>query len=79
MNIRKIIISAVFSIMVLSTCAYAKTMEFTIGDTNVSIREGEISSIQSEVAPYTINDRTMVPVRIVSETFGANVNCKRLL
>ncbi|MBR0277132.1 MAG: peptidylprolyl isomerase [Clostridia bacterium] len=74
MNIRKIIISAVFSIMVLSTCAYAKTMEFTIGDTNVSIREGEISSIQSEVAPYTINDRTMVPVRIVSETFGANVN-----
>lgn len=74
MNIKKIIFSLVFVLALFSTCAYAKTMQFTMGDYNAKVDEGPIVVHTMEVAPYTVQGRTMVPARIIAETFGADVN-----
>ena len=74
MNFKKIMISLVFALTILSVGAYAKTMEFTMGSTDVNIRDNKVTtSAVIETAPYTVNDRTMVPVRIIMENFGADV------
>lgn len=44
----------------------------TIGDTTVTLGEG--ASIQSDVPAQIINNRTMVPLRVLSEGIGADVN-----
>lgn len=36
-------------------------------------KETQIKSITSDVAPQIINDRTLVPVRVISEAIGASV------
>ncbi len=74
MNIKKIIVTLVFVVSLFTLNAYAKTMQFTMGDYDVKIDEGEFSTYTMEVAPYTVEGRTMVPVRIISEKFGAEVN-----
>ncbi len=74
MNIKKVLVAAVLSVTVLTSSAYAKSMEFTMGDVNVNIKGTETETKVSEVAPYTVNDRTVVPVRIISESFGATVD-----
>lgn len=74
MNIKKIIFSLVFVLALFSTCTYAKTMQFTMGDYNAKVDEGPIVVHTMEVAPYTVQGRTMVPARIIAETFGADVN-----
>lgn len=43
---------------------------FKIGETTLKIAEGEINL---DVAPEIINDRTMIPLRAVTESFGAEV------
>ena len=43
-----------------------------IGDTKVSLSDG--SEIESDVPAQIINGRTMVPLRILSESIGAEVN-----
>lgn len=73
MNIKKIIITLVFVLSLFSVSAYAKTMQFTMGDTTAKVDEGNIVAHTMEVAPYTVEGRTMVPVRIIAETFGADV------
>lgn len=74
MNLKKFIISFAFVTALFSLSVYAKTMEFTMGSCEVNIKEGtKIISETIETAPYTVNDRTMVPVRIISENFNANV------
>ena len=42
----------------------------TIGDVNATVN-GE--SVVNDVAPMVVNDRTMLPIRFVAETLGANV------
>lgn len=74
MNIKKIIISLAFVLTLFSVSAYAKTMQFTMGDYNAKVDEGTIVIHTMEVAPYTVEGRTMVPARIVAETFGADVD-----
>lgn len=73
MNLKKILITFVLIISVFSVSAYAKTMQFTMNDYDAKVDDGAISVHTMEVAPYTVNGRTMVPVRIISETFGADV------
>ncbi len=73
MNFKKILLTLVFVLSLLSVSAYAKTMQFTMNDYDAKVDEGEISVYTMEVAPYTVEGRTMVPVRIIGETFGADV------
>ena len=73
MNFKKILLTLVFVLSLLSVSAYAKTMQFTMNDYDAKVDEGEISVHTMEVAPYTVEGRTMVPVRIIGETFGADV------
>ncbi len=73
MNFKKILLTLVFVLSLLSVSVYAKTMQFTMNDYDARVDEGEISVHTMEVAPYTVEGRTMVPVRIIGETFGADV------
>lgn len=48
------------------------TVGITIGDTKVSL--GEAAQIESDVPAQIINGRTMVPLRVLSESIGADVS-----
>ena len=73
MNFKKILVTLVFALSLLSISAYAKTMQFTMGDYDAKVDNGAVEVRTMEVAPYTVEGRTMVPVRIISEVFGADV------
>ncbi len=73
MNFKKLLITFSFVMCVLSLTVHAKTMQFTMGNVDAKVDDGKIEVYKMEVAPYTVNGRTMVPVRIVAETFGADV------
>ncbi len=50
------------------------TVEFTLTGTTVTItNNGEVSTIEMDVAPVLKNDRTLVPVRFMSEALSMNV------
>lgn len=58
----------------LPVAAQAKTVEFTIGDNTMNMATNYIIESQELLAaPFIANDRTMVPVRAISESFGATV------
>ncbi|MBO5742724.1 MAG: peptidylprolyl isomerase [Clostridia bacterium] len=70
----KKIIALILAFMLLSSiCAGAKGLEFQMGSNTMYERNEKIESFEIETAPYTKNGRTMVPVRIISERFGALV------
>lgn len=47
----------------------------TIGSQQATIyREGTSAAVTMDTAPYTVNDRTMVPARFLAEGFGAQVD-----
>ena len=73
MNMKKVIIALAFMISLFSVSAYAKTMQFTMGDYNAKVDDSVVTTLTMEVAPYTVNGRTMVPARVIGETFGADV------
>lgn len=57
-----------------SPSAYAATAEFTIDSDKFYVSDSGITKHDLEAAPYIENSRTMVPVRAVSESFGAEVS-----
>ncbi|MBQ4088227.1 MAG: peptidylprolyl isomerase [Clostridia bacterium] len=69
------IVSALLTLALSVPCvAQAKTVEFTIGDKTMNTATDYIIESQELLAaPFIANDRTMVPVRAVSESFGAKV------
>ena len=70
----KRIIALIAAFMLLSSlCAGAKSLEFKMGSNTMYERNDKIETHTIETAPYTKNGRTMVPVRIISERFGAEV------
>lgn len=74
MNIRKLLISLVFVLTFFTAGVYAKTLEFTISRNAVNVKEAHLIAAEELLsAPYIENDRTMVPVRVISEKLGANV------
>ena len=73
MYFKKTVILTLAFMLSLSVCASAKTLEFTMGVNSMYESSEGIESFELENAPYTKNDRTMVPVRIISERFGAEV------
>lgn len=38
------------------------------------VETGEVTTVQSDTAPVIYNDRTMIPVRVISECLGYSVN-----
>lgn len=72
---KKILSLALIFIFVLSLSASATVIDFTVGSTTTNSYDGEtLSTKELESAPFVNeSDRTMVPVRVISETFGATV------
>lgn len=73
---KKFLFAASLVMMCTYMQAFASTVEFTIGNTNFATeKDGVVSSNTLEAAPF-INDsgRTMVPVRAISEAFGAKTD-----
>lgn len=57
-----------------SAVAQAATVEFVIGQTEMSSIDGGSTETSTLLAaPFIENDRTMIPVRAVSESFGCTV------
>lgn len=66
--------------MVLCFCMFAMSanaasLQFTIGSTQVkSVADDKpLTEVTLETAPFTVDGRTMVPVRVIAENFGASV------
>ncbi len=60
--------------MALPTVAQAKTVEFVLDKPDMRVSENyEILDSTLLAAPFILNDRTMVPVRALSEQYGAEV------
>lgn len=74
MNFKKITALCASFVLASGICASAKTLEFTMVSNYMFESNGVIETHGLETAPYTKNDRTMVPVRIISERFGADVD-----
>ncbi len=74
------IISLIITILMLATLsAGATTVEFIIGDTTMATVQNntidrQLTTSQLQAAPFISNDRTMVPVRAVSESFNCQVS-----
>lgn len=59
--------------LLLSVSAGAKTLEFTIGSDKMYVSEAGVAALSLDAPAYIENGRTMVPVRVISENFGAEV------
>ena len=73
---KKIFVVAFVICMMLALCsvASAKSMEFIIdNDIMYSSENGVLEAVTLETAPFETEGRTMVPVRILGESFGADV------
>ena len=73
MNIKKTLALMLSCFTLCSTSAYAATAEFTIDSDMFYVSDSGITKHELDEAPYIENSRTMVPVRAVSEIFGAEV------
>ncbi len=73
MNLLKKLVMLSALMLLTTTAASAEVVEFTIGDTNfVSEKDGAIIQNVLEAAPFISDGRTMVPVRAISDAFGAD-------
>jgi len=72
---KKILAITLICIMMLSFSVSAAVIDFTVGSTTSNSYDGEtLTTKELESAPFVNeSDRTMVPVRVISETFGAAV------
>lgn len=75
MKITKVL-SAMLALAIAGTVtASAKSMECEIGSSKLYFSDnGQIAEQTADVSPIIINDRTMVPVRVISESFGCTVD-----
>lgn len=73
MKIRKIALIMAVIFMFCTVTSYAKTLEFTIGSEELYISDSGIEQKTIDAKPYIENSRTMIPIRAVSENFGADV------
>jgi len=73
MKAKKIITALLCAIMLCSSAASAKTLEFTIGEFEFYEKSDAIEQKALEAAPCIVNSRTLVPVRAVAEAFDADV------
>ncbi len=69
-------IAALLCFCMLAAPASAMSVQLTLGDTQVltsDIDKRENKTLTIEAAPYVTQGRTMVPVRVIAESFGAQV------
>lgn len=71
---KKILAFALVAVMALPLNVCAKTLEFTIDDTSLYVNDGSVEKKTLDTASYIENGRTLVPVRAISESFGADVS-----
>jgi len=73
MKLGKTIAAVLASVMCLTVCASAKTIELTVNDANMYINNGAIEKVTLDAPIYIKDGRTLVPVRAISEAFDAEV------
>ena len=73
---KNILCLTLICLMLYSFSVSATVIDFTVGSTTTNAYDGEtLTTAELEAAPFVNeSDRTMVPVRVISETFGANVS-----
>ncbi|MBQ4528802.1 MAG: peptidylprolyl isomerase [Clostridia bacterium] len=74
MNIKKISLVLAVLFLFSAISVQAKTIEFTIGSDSMYISDSDIAKKTIDAKPYIENSRTMIPIRAVSENFGAEVS-----
>lgn len=73
--LKRIAITLTLLTMIFTTCVSATTVEFFLDDTDYSaITNYQKVNKSLLAAPFIQNDRTMIPVRAVSESFGCEVS-----
>ncbi len=73
MNLKRFLAAVLSAFMMMSVSAGAKTLEFTIGNADMYVSDNGITKAELDAAAYIENGRTMVPIRVISENFGAEV------
>lgn len=71
---KKILLVLLATIIMVPTMVSAKTLEVTIGSENMYVSEGGVTKAALDAPAYIENGRTMVPIRVISENFGAKVS-----
>ena len=66
-------LAAIAAVAVMTTPAYAKTMEFTVNSETAYVSDGIIKTKELDISPLVTRGRTMVPIRVIAEEFGADV------
>lgn len=74
MKIKRITGMLLVIMLFCNISAFAKTVELMIGSENMYVSDDKIDALTVDAPPYIENSRTMVPVRVVSESFGADVD-----
>ena len=71
----KKIIALLLCFCLFGVSAQAASLQFAIGNTQVKTLDTQsvITEKSMEIAPFTVEGRTMVPVRVIAESFGAQV------
>lgn len=67
-----LVIAFVFTVLMCTTIS-ARSLEFVIGSKTLGVASPMISTYELNSPPFIENGRTMVPVRIIAENFGADV------
>ncbi len=76
MKLKKLLILTMAISAVASLCAQAKTLEFTVDSSDLYVSENGIRKEALDAPAYIENGRTLVPIRVISEEFGASVEWK---
>ena len=75
MKLLKKIIPVLFvCLFIFAIGASAKTLQLTIGDPFITVKDLKgIDTNKIDAAPFISNGRTLVPVRVIAESFGSKV------
>ena len=76
MKIKRLIAPMLATAVVAFVGAEAKTLEFTIDSADLYVSESGIRKEALDAPAYIENGRTLVPIRVISEEFGATVEWK---
>ncbi len=77
MKLKKILPALFLFLFLFAVSASAKTLQLTIGDPYITVQDLrgiDTNNIDQEgTAPFISNGRTLVPVRVIAESFGSKV------
>ena len=73
MKLKRFLAVLIVAVMLMTVSAGAKTLEFTIGNEDMYVSDNGITKAGLDAPAYIESGRTMVPIRVISENFGAEV------